>query len=214
MVDFQRLLFDWVSYQPAGTGFVIFLAGFVYGFLGFQMFKALLVLATLFFGGLCGAIVAMLGGVPVELGGACGAVIGGAMAYAWSKAATNLVSGITCALLSAYLGYQLGLPDWAKLTALGVGGGLGCMFAVLCPRTMPVVLTVLQGAVLLIVGFVGVATHVIPSLGYTFTAWAASWSLLVPAMMVMIIVTAYSYQAMQQQGDMRTGRLTTPVQSV
>ena len=66
---------------------------------------------------------------------------------------------------------------------------------------MTVVMTTLQGTVLMIVGFVGAASELAPSVGLTFRDWADGQSLLVPILLLMLFVTAYSYQSSAQRGD-------------
>jgi hypothetical protein len=205
VTDYQYLLFTWASQQSGLTGLVILLAGFLYGFMGFKMFPALLVLTCGGCGALFSLLVAALADFPADLAVACGVIIGGASAFAWRRPATMAVAALTFGALGCYLGAQLGLPEWAVWTATGLCFTVGGLLALLCPRTMPVVMTVVQGAVLIVIGFVGLTTNAFPSFGYTFTAWAHSWRLLVPVLLTMVIVTAYAYQAMRQQGDVRTG---------
>ena len=72
-------------------------------------------------------------------------------------------------------------------------------------RPMIMVTTALQGSSLMVMGFVGVATAVLPSLGYTFRGFAQDYSLVVPVLLTMLVVTSYSHQGSAQQGDILTG---------
>ncbi len=65
---------------------------------------------------------------------------------------------------------------------------------------MTVVLTTLQGTVLMIIGFVGAAGELVPSVGSTFREWADAQSLMVPFLVLMLFVTGYSYQSSAQRG--------------
>jgi hypothetical protein len=72
-------------------------------------------------------------------------------------------------------------------------------------RSLPIIVSVLQGAALMVIGFVGVADNLAPSLANTFTDWARTIPLMIPVLMTMLFVLGYSVQANQQQGDMQTG---------
>ena len=107
--------------------------------------------------------------------------------------------------LGYYLATQVGFHSAAWWTCTLTGGGLGLALAWSNKRAMPLVVTSVQGVALMIVGFVGLSNALLPSLGITFLEWAADWSLLVPAMLGMLWVTAYSCQTNTQQGDIRSG---------
>jgi hypothetical protein len=92
------------------------------------------------------------------------------------------------------------------MIVLGSAGvGFGAAFALMCPRTMPLLLTTGMGTALLFMGFVGMATRLMPDIGATFREWAATMSFFVPVLGTMVFVAAYSYQTMMQRGDMVTG---------
>lgn len=205
MLDVQDSLFRWAAAQPAATGLVLFGTGLVFGFFGFRMFSLLLSVSLAALGALAGLLAGDAAGLPVDMTAVTGALVGGLVAVSWRPGATALACGATWGLLGAYLLIQFGFKGWPVPTALLVCGGLGALFALLCPRTMQVVLTTLQGATLLVVGFVAVSSQMLPSVGGTFRAWADDWSLLVPGLLAMVAITAYSYQAMNQQGDIRSG---------
>ena len=70
---------------------------------------------------------------------------------------------------------------------------------------LPIVVTILQGAGLLVVGFVGVTCELVPSLGLTFVEWADRLPLMVPVLMVMLCVLGYSVQYNAFNGDISSG---------
>ena len=103
------------------------------------------------------------------------------------------------------MGLQVGLPGELRWACMLLAAGLGITFAWLSRRSMPLVVTTLQGVGLMIVGFVGISNALAPSLGMTFLEWSASRSLLVPVLFVMLSLTAFSFQANADQGDIRSG---------
>jgi hypothetical protein len=130
----------------------------------------------------------------------------GALALKWERPAFCVASATLFGLMGYYLSAQFGLPAQGAWVAGGLTGLLGGLFACLCRRAMVVTLTSLQGVLLIIVGFVTVSTCLVPEIGLTFRQWASSQAVVVPVFLAMLFATAYSYQAMHQQGDIRTGR--------
>lgn len=201
----QDAVFRWIATEPGSLGLLLFALGGVYAFVGFRFHRALLALSCGFFGWIVGALFASVIGQPIGIPGlvgfGMGAVIGGGV----PKAASAVVNGVVWAGLGAYLLDQFGFEQTWLLAGGAVAGGLGASFAALCQRTTPVVVTTLQGVVLLVVGLVGFTSDYFPTFGDTFRGWAASWSLLVPILMVMFAVTAYSYQELHRVGNTKTG---------
>ena len=89
------------------------------------------------------------------------------------------------------------------LAGAGFAGGFSLMWV--CRRTLPILATIVPGAGLLVVGFVGITSAAAPSLGLTFQDWAARIHLFVPGLMLMLCVLGYSVQANALQGDMESG---------
>ena len=202
----QVELFTWAAHQPVLSGAVLLGTGLVYGFFGFRLFRFLLAVSCAGLGWLVGYIVADLGGLsPLILGSIC-AVVLGALSLKFEKPAVIVVSAASWGLLCYYLGNQLGVPRSMLWGVSGVAGGLGVFFAIISYRSMSVVLTTLQGVALMVVGWVALMSRLMPSVGATFRDWANSQALLVPVFLVMLFVAAFSYQAMHQQGDIKTGR--------
>jgi hypothetical protein len=181
-------------------------AGVVYAFFGFRLFRFLLAISCGGLGYLAGAIATQYVDVPELYLCAAGAVLFCVIAAKWERVGVVISAAATWALLGGYLSMQLGIPRTGIWITMGVTGLLGMLFALLCYRTTTVVLTTLQGVVIMIVGFVTVSTKFLPAIGTTFTRWANSQSLLVPVFLIMLFAAAYSYQTMHQQGDIRTGR--------
>lgn len=205
MQHVQNGVFMWVSQQPVATGMVIAMLGFLYAFWGVKFFPGLLALACAGVGWLCGTIASGLLDLPLYLAAAGGTLLVGAVSIFFRRAGTVLACAAGGALFALYLGDQLSANS-IVLMVLGMAGvGFGAAFSLMCPRTMPVLLTTGMGTALLFVGFVGTATKVFPDIGATFRDWAASMAFLVPILGTMVFIAGYSYQTMMQRGDMVTG---------
>ena len=202
----QVELFTWAAHQPALSGAVLLGTGLVYGFFGFRLFRFLLAVSCAGLGWLVGCIIADLGGLPPIILMSICAVILGALSFKYEKPAVIVVSAASWGLLCYYLANQLGVPRNALWWVSGMAGGLGIFFAIICYRSMRVILTTLQGVALMVVGWVALMSRLLPSVGATFREWANSQALLVPIFLIMLFVAAFSYQAMHQQGDIKTGR--------
>ncbi|MFH1749040.1 MAG: hypothetical protein ABIG44_18570 [Planctomycetota bacterium] len=206
MHSLQHTLFQWAAVQPAITGLVVLGLGALYAFFGFRLFQALLVLTCLALGWFAGVICAHFAGPdPVLLGG-LGAAVLGLLALRWHRPAVVFACGSTWALLAYYLTDQFKLPTAGILTAVIIAGGLGALFALLSYRTMMVILTTLQGIVLIQLAFVNLSTQFLPEMGSTFRQWSNNQVLVVPIFLIMLFTAAFSYQALHQQGDIRTGK--------
>lgn len=205
MLDCQRMLFEWAAGQHFLTGAVIFAAGLLSSFLGFRMLRFLVILSTAGVGTLAGWLAAGFVGYPADVATLAGAFAGGVLGLACHRAGAVVSAAAACALLAAYLGGQFGLHGPVLWAALGVAGAVGFVLALLNRKTMSIVLTTLQGAALMIVGAVAIATALAPSIGATFRSWATSRSLVIPILLAMLAFMAYSVQASRRQGDIRVG---------
>lgn len=204
-MNVQDALFQWAAMQPALVGLAVFGAGVVYAFFGFHLYPVLLAVSCGMLGWLAGGIGAELMQGPNDVVGIVAGVVAVGMAIGWQKPMTVVASAVTWGALSYYLAYQVRLPPLGLLIAAGLFAITGLTLSILCFRTMRVVLTVLHGTALLVLGFVAISSQVLPSLGATFRSFAASEGFLVPMLMAMVVAAAYSYQAMCEQGGIRTG---------
>ena len=184
------MILTWVSSQPALTGLAIMAAGLVSAFHGSRVMQLLLVLYCGGLGALTGHMAAGWVGVPPVLAEAGGAAVGLGLAMVRPALAGVITSGALWAGLLAYLGGQFGMRGYPVMIAAGLGGCIGAGFALLCRQTMMVLLTVIAGCGLMIVGFVGVASGVLPSVASTFRGWAGSVSFMVPMLLGMLSVTS------------------------
>jgi len=204
MHDFQRLIFQSASHWSAASGLVLLLVGLLYLLQGFRFARFLLAVSCAGGGFLLGGLLAGLTGLTpiIALIGAGGL---GALALARQRVGLGMASTFTFGALAQYLAVQLGMRHDMVVVAAAVGAAAGLSLVWICHRPLPAVLTIVQGSVLLIVGFVGLTSALAPSLGLTFVDWAAHIPLMVPTLMVMLSVLGYSVQANAQQGDMEAG---------
>lgn len=201
----QSEVFTWAAQQPGITGLVLFGLGIAYAFFGMKMFIGLLPIACAVMGWMIGAAIGTSTENPVLMTAALGTLTLGLVGIFWRKLATMLACALTGGVLGLYLGDQINANQIIVIVLGGAGLILSAMFARMCPRTMPVLLTTTLGTALLVIGFVGVTSKFFPEIGGTFRYWAASFTLTVPVLSLMVFVASYSYQSMSVRGDMITG---------
>ncbi len=163
MSRLQDTLFEWIATQPALTGLVILAAGALYGLLGFRLLRFLLVLACLGVGSAIGLVASAFLGQPPAILIALGALLVGGVGAAWKTPATIVTTTAVWAVLGAYLAAQCGLRGTSLWVGLVVSGVAGVILSLVSRQAMAVLVTTLLGAGLMIVGFVGVASTIIPT---------------------------------------------------
>lgn len=204
MYDIQGLIFQDASDWSAATALVVLGIGLLYLLQGFRFARFLIPVSCAGGGLALGGILAGLVGLPASVPLSVAAVLG-ILALFWYRRGLTLASGFTLGALGLYLASQVGLPPNIMLV-IGGGGFVAGLAAIwICGRTLPILVTVVQGAGLLVVGFVGLTTALAPSLGVTFVEWATQIRVMVPALMVMLCVLGYSVQANAFQGDIESG---------
>ena len=204
MHDLQGLIFRSASHWPGATALVVLSVGLLYTLQGFRFARFLLAVSCAGGGFALGTILAALLNLPpiVPIITAAGL---GAGALARSRLAVPLASAFTLAALAQYLAAQLHQSPTVVWIAGGLGLPAGFSLKWVCRRTLPILVTIVQGAGLLVLGFVGITNAVVPSLGETFVDCAARYALLVPGLMLILCVLGYSVQANALQGDIESG---------
>jgi hypothetical protein len=205
LAHYQHIIFGWIAAQSGLVGLVVFAAGLLSAFYGFRMLRLLLALYAGGLGCVAGFMIADNTILPAMIVAPALAIAGVAAAVAWPGGATVVVSGLTWGVFGGYLATQIGLKGIPVWIAGGLLGLAGTVLALVCREAMAVVLTSLHGASWIILGFAGLAIVLMPTVGETFQSWASSQSLVVPILLLMLVATAYSYQANERQGDIRTG---------
>ena len=204
MYDGQSLIFRAAAQWSEATSLVVFAAGLLYLLQGFR-FARFLLPVTCIGGGLVlgGIAIGMVGLPPLLAIGVAGGL--GLLALLRYSVGLKLASAFTSGALAQYLAVQFGLmPDIVLVVAIAgllAGFSLYWVFR----RSLPIFVTMLQGACLLVVGFVGITSGLVPSLGLTFQDWAGRIPMMVPALLVMLCALGYSVQANAVRGDMEVG---------
>jgi hypothetical protein len=205
VTDFQTIAFRWITQQDAPLALLVFGLGMLYAFQGFRMFRALLVLSAGICGWCAGAHTCTLFSFDPRLGGLLGTATFVAACLKSQKLGVAVLSAAFWGLLAGYLAHQMHMPVAAAYGSVLVCGGLGMLFAHLNYMPMTVVLTTVQGAILMMIGAVGMTDKYMPTVAETFRSWSYSQSLLVPILLVMVGVMAFSIQSNARKGDMRSG---------
>ena len=204
MYDYQRLIFNAASHWSQATALVVFALGLLCMLQGFRFARLLLPLSCAGGGLIVGLILCQALGLPSVVIPAVAAGLG-CLAFVRLKIAVVLSSAFTFAALGQYLAIQFGTHPNTSMIVAAVGLAAGFCMIWVCRRMLPIVVTILQGAGLLVVGFVGISCDLVPSLGLTFVEWAERLPLMVPALIVMLCVLGYSVQYNGFNGDISSG---------
>lgn len=153
----QNELLRWCTDMGVGSSILLMLMGVVYLMYGYKMFKHLVLLNAALIGGYIGAILGVrFGGYPLA-GGILGVIAAVSAAYPLMKWAVAVMGGICGAMAGAAVWLVVGLePDFAWAGALTGLVGLGMLSFILF-RGSIIMYTSLQGAMMLILGVIGLA---------------------------------------------------------
>ncbi len=206
MTDIPRLVFGWVSSQNPVTAAAVLGVGLLSGFYGFRMARLLMAVGT--------AVLACVGamylpdslGVPREAAMVTAAVGGGAFGFSLRRASAVLLSAATFGLIGLYISGLIGLTGWYGLIPCALLASAAAVLALVSTEAMTMLFTTLQGAVLIVGGAAGLAGAYLTPVADTFRQWVNSGSPVVPVLLGMVAVTAYSVQSAKRQGDLVTGR--------
>ena len=202
--DAQSLIFRSATNWPEATSLFIVGAGLLFLLQGFRFARFLLPIGCMGGGLVLGGIVAELADLPPAAAMVVAAILG-VLALARYVVGVKLGSAFTFGALAQYLAVQLGFGPNPVLVITIVGMLIGLSLFWVCRRSLPILITMLQGSGLLIVGFVGLTSAAVPSLGLTFQDWAERIPLMIPVLIVMLCTLGYSVQANALQGDMEVG---------
>ncbi|MDX2197358.1 MAG: hypothetical protein SF069_00125 [Phycisphaerae bacterium] len=205
MVNYQTQVLAWVSQQGGATGIAVFMLGFAYAFYGNKMLPGLLAICCAGIGWVGGMVLGELGHFPGPVAAALAMIAFAAIGAMRPRIGVAIGATVVAAVLGAYCTNLFGAPPQVSLATIGVGAVLGLTLSFLAPRTVPLLLTTVLGTALLLIGFVGAATQFLPDIGQTLREWSATYAAVFPMLGGMLAVAAYSFQSMQQRGDMMTG---------
>lgn len=205
MHDLQGMIFRTVSHWSAASALVVFLLGVLFSLQGYRFARILLALTSAAGGFISGGAVAALLETPPEGPAGALALVFGLLSVLRPRVGLALASGFVFCGFAIYLTTRVSnLPEVA-LAAAGIGfaAGIGLLWVV--RRSLAIMITVMEGAALMVIGFVATTSALAPPLAQTFRDWADSFTLLVPTMLGMFCVLGYSVQANSAQGDIRAG---------
>lgn len=180
-------------------------AGLLLALQGFRFARILIALTAAGAGILAGALGAQIGHVPVAGPAALGALLFGGIALLRYRIGLGIASALMFGLVLDFLAVQLAITTPGSSVPFACGAVVGAAMLGLLGRTLPIIVTTLEGSVLLLIGFVGLCSALLPSLGNTFVATADRIALMVPTLLLMLFITGYSVQFNARQGDVRVG---------
>lgn len=208
MLDPQGLLVDFARDFSQGTAAVVFILGLLYALQGFRFARVLLAISCAAAGWLLGGTLSSLVtplGIPaiVPAGGA--AVLLGIQPLVHYRIGVIIASMCTFAFIAFDLTTRvLDLPQMALSAAIGGALAGGALYW-LHRRCLPLLLTAIHGALLVLMGFVGLSSNVLPGLADTFASCARDWPLLLPVLLSIVCITGYTVQLNAYQGDIVVG---------
>ncbi len=209
MLSYQRMLFDWIAGEPPLTAVVLLAAGLLSGLYGVRMIRLLVAVYAAALGYAAGVVLFPWVGSELARGPLGAPIVGsvvatalGAAALAWPVPLIVLTSSVLWAGLGVYFSGQLGLPDVPSWIAAGLLGVSALVLTLVGRHTMIIFLTAFPGAGLFVVGLAGVGAAFIPSVGSTVCEWGSGRSVIIPILLIMLVVTAYSYQANDRAGEL------------
>ena len=188
-------LLEWCQQAGYGTSVLFVLAGGVYLLYGWHVYKTLITLNAALCGGYLGALLGASQG-SAAIGAALGAVVAAAASLPLMKWTVAVMGGVCGALCGASIWRMCGQPPaiaWAgALTGL-VGFG---MFSFVLFRGSIIMYTSLQGAMMMIMGLLGLAfkLQVSPELAKTMLGQPALLpvAVFIPAVLGLIFQQTHS----------------------
>jgi len=208
MLDPQGLIVDLAREWSQGTAAVVFIIGLLYALQGFRFARVLLAISCAAAGWILGSGIAGLVasfGIPPFGPRLAGAVILGIQPLIHYRVGVIVASMCTFAFIAFDLAVKvLDVPEIAPLAAIG-GSILGGTFYWLHRRCLPLLLTAIHGSLLVLLGFVGLSSSVLPELADTFVSCARDWPLMLPVLLTIVCITGYTVQRNAYQGDIVVG---------
>ena len=205
MHAFHSLIFRAALHFSDTTAAVVFLSGLLLLLQGFRFARILLALSAAFGGFFLGEVLAVAAELPSPGTAALAGVLVLALCIAKPRAGIVLASAMTFAVLGFYFTDRFGAPRAIQFGVTIVAGLIGFFLYWIHRESTPVLVTSIQGAILLILGFVGLANVLLPSLAHTFVDWSTHVGLIVPGMMIILSITGYAVQSNLTQGDVTSG---------
>lgn len=208
MLDPQGLILEYARNWSQGTAVVVFAVGLLYALQGFRFARILLAISCAAAGWILASVVASpaeQAGIPPRVVHAVCAVLLGVQPLVRYRIGVIVASTCTFAFVAFDLAVRLiGEPQVALLAAV-MGAAGGCSLYWLHRRCLPLLLTAMHGALLVLLGFVGLASGVLPELAETFVGFSRDWPWVLPLLLAILCITGYTVQANAYQGDIVVG---------
>ena len=204
MFDQYRILKDALHWEPA-TALALFAIGTLYAMQGFRFARFLFAVSAAVAGFAVAAVIAAATETPPIVPGLAAGAVLGIVALLRLSVGVTFGAIVTFGFYGVYFAERMGFSQPNVITCAVAGLFLGAALAWGGQRSLPILISTMQGAVLMVLGFVGVAHILAADFATTFVAWSSRFGLVVPLLMTMLIVMGYSVQANAQQGDLRNG---------
>lgn len=204
-MDYQTYFLNNATSWPISTSLALFATGLLFGLQGFRFARFLMAVTCAAAGFVFGGFGSQAIGYPPVIGGFIAASLAGGLALARIRVGVTVSAIATFAIAGHYLVARFDPMGAAPWIAAALGGLIGLSLAWGEQRSLPILITTLQGAALMVLGFVGVAAALSPSLAGTFVGFSHDVPLFVPVLVGMLVAVGYSVQANLQQGDIRSG---------
>ena len=195
----------WCENMDHITFAVLILGGYLFLFSGFKMHRLLIGLTGGVAGAYTGAGICMRSGLPVYVGIIVGAAVLGVAAWyltAWAAAAVGAICG---ALLGASLWKMFNLDPqfvWSGALTGAVALGLLCFIIF---RISVMLFTSLQGAVMLVLGVLGLA-YQYPFVRPTLESSIRHWPFILPALILGLMAIGLGFQYFKGPGGGGSGK--------
>ncbi len=205
MIDYQHQILHGATYWSFSTSLSLFAIGALFNLQGYRFARFLFGVAAGVAAFVIGVVLGRVLNLPPTMTGVALGVVVATAALLRLSFGVTACSMLTLGFYGGYLAMRMGFSDPNVLIAAGIGTFSGGALAWAGQRSLPILISTLQGAGLMIVGFVGLASGFAPTFASTFVAWASDLSLFVPLLVAMLVTLGYSVQANMQQGDIRSG---------
>lgn len=208
MLDPQGLIVDFARDWSQGTAAVVFIVGLLYAIQGFRFARVLLAISCAAAGWMLAATLRDLTaplGIPAIVVSAAAALALGVQPLIHYRTGVIIASVCTFAFMAFDLSARLiGEPRVVLLASIG-GALFGGSLFWLHRRCLPLLVTAIHGSLLVLLGFVGISSSILPELADTFVGYAHDWPLMLPVLLTTLCITGYTVQLNAYQGDIVVG---------
>jgi hypothetical protein len=197
-------LLTWIQSMDPGTAALYIIFGGILLLFGYTMHRTLITITAALLGAYLGYGLGHRVGMPL-IGMAVLAVACGAAAWMWTALVAALVAAVCGALLGSAIWQLADLnPQYAWSGALSGAIALGLLCFILF-RLSVILFTSLQGAVMLVIGGMGMAWYY-PTARDFINERMAAWPLIIPATILALTLIGFAYQHMKSPAGKGSSR--------